>query len=94
MQYISHPEFTWEKLRTESPGKYEQPVSPVPDPDGWFHARIVIEEKKISVFVNDAAQPSLVVTPLGDRRGGMVGLWVDNGSSGDFANLKLMPKKS
>jgi hypothetical protein len=93
VQYISHPKFTWEKLRADSPGKYEQPVAPVPDPDDWFHARIVIEEKKVSVFVNAVAQPCLVVTPLSEGRGGMIGLWVGNGSSGDFANLKLTPRK-
>jgi hypothetical protein len=92
VQYISHPTFTWEKLRADSPGKYEQPVSPVPDPDGWFRARLVVDEKKVSVFVNDAETPTLVVTRLNERRGGMVGLWVGNGSSGDFANLKLSPK--
>ena len=93
-QYISHPKYTWQKLRSDSPGKYEQPVSPVPDPDDWFHARIVVEATKVSVFVNDATTPSLVVTPLSDRRGGLLGLWVGNGSSGDFANLKLTPGKS
>ena len=94
VQYISHPKWTWEKLRAESPGKYEQPISPVPDPDGWFHARIVIEAGKISVFVNHAETPTLLVTPLSDRRRGRVGLWVGNGSMGDFSNLTLVPKKS
>jgi hypothetical protein len=93
VQYVSWPSFTWEKLRQESPGKYEQPVSPAPDPDGWFRARIVIENRKVSVFVNDALRPSLVVTPLSDRRGGRVGLWVDTTSVGDFANLKLTPRR-
>lgn len=93
VQYISHPRFPWEKLRADSPGKYEQPVSPVPDPDGWFHARIVVEAQKVSVFVNDAKEPCLVVTPVSERKNGKVGLWVGNGSSGDFANLKLTPKK-
>lgn len=94
VQYISHPKFTWEKLRADSPGKYEQPVSPVPDPDGWFRARIVIEGQKVSVFVNDSTTPTLTVTTLSERRGGLVGLWVGNGSSGDFAELTLIPKKS
>lgn len=94
VQYISHPKFTWEKLRADSPGKYEQPVAPVPDPDGWFRARIVIEGQKVSVFVNDATTPTLTVTTLNERRGGMVGLWVGNGSSGDFAELTLTAKKN
>jgi hypothetical protein len=93
VQYISHPKWTWNKLRAESPGKYEQPVSPVPDPDDWFHARIVIEGQKISVFVNNAGSPTLLVTALSERRDGRIGLWVGNGSAGDFANLTIVPRK-
>src|SRR5688572_1960716 len=93
VQYSSHPKHTWEKLRGDTPGKDGQPVSPVPDPNDWFRARIVVETGKVSVFVNDAAKPALVVTPLNERRGGLVGLWVGNGSAGDFASLKLTPKK-
>jgi hypothetical protein len=89
VQYISHPTSTWQKLRTEHPGKYEQPVNPVPDPNGWFRARIVVASPKVSVFVNDAKEPSLVVNQLSDRKKGLVGLWVASG--GDFANLKIVP---
>jgi hypothetical protein len=92
VQYISQPEFTWEKLRAQFPGKYENAVNPVPDPDGWFHARIVVAGRQVSVFVNDAAEPTLVVTELSERRGGLIGLWVGNGSAGDFANLKITPR--
>ena len=91
VQYISHPTYTWQKLRTEHPGKYEQPVNPVPDPNGWFHARIVVASPKVSVFVNDAKEPSLVVEQLSDRKKGLVGLWVGNTSGGDFASLKIVP---
>jgi hypothetical protein len=93
VQYISMPTYSWQKLRTDSPGKYEHAVSPVPDPDGWFHARIVVEGRQVSVFVNDAKEPSLVVTELSDRRSGLVGLWVGNNSGGDFANLRITPKR-
>jgi len=91
VQYIAHPTYPWQKLREEHPGKYEQPVNPVPDPNGWFHARVVVASPKVSVFVNDAKEPSLVVTQLSDRKKGLVGLWVGNNSAGDFANLKIVP---
>lgn len=91
VQYISHPTYTWQKLRTEQPGKYEQPVNPVPDPNGWFRARIVVANPKVSVFVNDAKEPSLVVDQLSDRKKGWVGLWVGNTSGGGFANFKIVP---
>jgi hypothetical protein len=91
VQYVSQPTYTWQKLRTEQPGTFEQAVNPVPDPNGWFHARIVIASPKVSVFVADAKEPSLVVNQLSDRRKGLVGLWVGNNSGGDFANLTIIP---
>lgn len=93
VQYISQPQYPWEKLRSEFPGKYENAVNPVPDPDDWFHTRIVVADRQISVFVNDATAPSLVVTELGNRPGGRIGLWVGHGSAGDFANLKITPRR-
>ena len=38
VQYVSHPAYPWDKLRAEHPGKYEQAVTPVPDPNNWFQA--------------------------------------------------------
>jgi len=58
VQYISHPAYPWQKLRAEHPGKYEQAVTPVPDPNGWFRVRIVIASPKVSVFVEGANEPS------------------------------------
>ncbi len=89
VQYISRPTYDWQKLRAEHPGVYEQPVHPVPDPNGWFHARVVVAGAKVSVFVGDATEPSLVVTRLSQRTKGLVGLWVGNNSGGDFANLSI-----
>jgi hypothetical protein len=91
VQYISHPAHPWQKLRADTPGKYEKPVNPVPDPNGWFHARVVVASPKVSVFVNDGKEPCLVVDQLSDRKKGLVGIWVGNGSGGDFANFKIVP---
>ncbi len=92
VQYVSHPGFPWQKLRSEHPGQYEAPVIPEPDGDAWFHARIVIERPKVSVFVNGAATPALVVNELSDRARGSIGLWVGEGSGGHFANLRVTRK--
>jgi len=46
VQYVSWPDQTWEKLRTGHPGVYESTVNPVPDPDGWFHARIQVTTRR------------------------------------------------
>lgn len=91
VQYIAHPANTWDKLRAAHPGKYEQPVNPVPDPNGWFRARIVIASPKVSVFVDGAKEPCLIIDQLSDRKKGLLGPWVGNGSSGDFANLRIGP---
>ena len=90
VQYISHPTYTWQKLRAERPGIFEQPVNPAPDPNAWFHVRVVVASPKVSVFVGDAKAPCLVVTQLSDRTNGLVGLWVGNNSGGDFADLKIV----
>src|SRR5712671_389963 len=89
VQYVSHPGWPWERLRSEHPGEYEKPLVPAPDGDEWFHARIVVARPKVSVFVNGATQPSLVVNELSDRTHGSVGLWVGEGSGGNFANLRV-----
>jgi hypothetical protein len=91
VQYISHPDYPWQKLRAEHPGKYEQAVTPVPDPNGWFRVRIVVASPKVSVFVDGANEPSLIVSQLSARGKGLIGLWAGNYSGGDFANLKLIP---
>ncbi|MGA2383190.1 MAG: hypothetical protein ABSG61_07100 [Gemmatimonadales bacterium] len=92
VQYIAHPAFQWPRLRAEHPGVYEQPVHPVPDPNDWFHARIVVSGSQVSVFVDGATTPSLVVHRLSEHPAGLVGLWVGNTSGGDFANLRMLPE--
>ena len=91
VQYISHPTYTWDKLRNEHPGMYEKPVDPAPNPNEWFHARVVVAGPTVSVFVGGAREPSLVVKRLSERTKGLVGLWVGNGSDGAFANLSIRP---
>jgi len=92
VQYIAQPIYPWQKLRAEQPGKYERAIDPVPDPNAWFHVRVVVARPKVSVFVDDAKEPSLVVDQLSNRKKGLVGLWVGNNSGGDFANVKIVPR--
>ncbi len=89
VQYVSMPDHTWEKLRETYPGKYENKVDPAPDPDGWFHVKILVDGKKISVFVNNAQKPSLEVEKLSSTIKGGVALWAGNNSGGSFANLSI-----
>src|SRR5205085_9314712 len=87
VQYHSNPLYGWQKLRTEHPDQYEKAITPVPDPNGWFHLRLVVASPKVSVFVDGANAPCLTVDSLGGRKTGLVGLWLGNNSGGDFANL-------
>jgi hypothetical protein len=90
VQYISHPVYTWRKLRDERNGIFEKGlIVPAPDPNGWFHARIEVLKDVVRVFVDDDAEPSLTVNRLNDRKSGTLGLWVGDGSGGEFANLSI-----
>jgi len=92
LQYISMPEHDWYELRQNQPGKYENKLITVPDPNDWFHVNIEINFPDIKVFVNDDKNPSLAVSQITKRKNGWIGFWVGNGSSGDFKNLKIYPK--
>jgi len=94
VQFISHPAYTWQRLRTERPGQFEKAIDPPPDPNGWFHARIVLANSKVEVYVNHATTPSLVVDDLGDAKSGGVALWAGNGSDGAYANLTVTPNSA
>lgn len=94
VQYISHPEWPWQKLRAEKTGQYEKSIAPLLDGDAWFHAKIVVTARKVSVFVNGAKTPSLEVDRLTSRTDGKVAIWGgDAGDGGYFANLKVTPAK-
>jgi hypothetical protein len=87
-QYGAHPEFGFNRTRSESPEKYESYVDL--ETGVWTKFRIVIDGTKARLFVHDAAQPCLIVNDmkLGDSEGA-VALWVGPGTEGYFANLKI-----
>ena len=93
VQYVSQPTWPWPRLRAETPGKYEKPVLPIPDPNGWVPLRLVVTPTQVSVYANGGAEPDLVVQRLGNAKAGPVGLWVGNNSRGDFAELKVTPAR-
>ncbi len=89
VQYVSHPDNTWDILREKQNGKYEKAVMPAPNGNDWFHTKIVIQYPHVSVYVNGNPSPSLEIDKLNNRKTGKIGLWVGNGSDGDFANLQI-----
>lgn len=93
VQYIAWPKNTWEHLRKNSPGQFERTVTPVPDPDGWFHAQIEVTDTSVRVFVNHAKQPSLVVRRLSAADAPRaVGLFVDS-ADGLYADFTVSPNR-
>jgi len=89
LQYTSYPAYSWERLRADSPGKYETALMPAPKPNAWVHLRLSLRGTDLRIFVNGAAAPSLHVQTLGGRTHGGIGLWVGDLSPGDFANLTI-----
>jgi hypothetical protein len=87
-QYGSQPEFDFDRLRKESPEKYESYVDL--EPGAWTKYRIVVDGTKARLFVHGTTQPFLIVNDmkLGDSEGA-VALWVGPGTEGYFANLKI-----
>jgi len=92
IQYVSTPDFTWQKLRKEHPGVYENAIMPVPDPNGWFHASIVVDFPQIKVFINNSDVASFTVEQISTRKSGWIGFWVGSNSEGQFKNLKIVKK--
>ena len=89
VQYISHPEFGWRKLREAFPGKYETYVDLVPGE--WNKVRMEVKGDKARLYVNGAKQPTLIVNDLkhGASFKGALGLFINSGVVAHFANLRV-----
>jgi hypothetical protein len=92
VQYVSQPAYPWDKLREEQYGKYEKVIPAAPNPNEWFHVKIIVDYPHISVYVNNSKEACLSVDQLNDHQSGKIGLWVGNNSGGDFANLVITNK--
>jgi len=91
-QYISHPSWTWNRLRTETPSKYEAYVDITPDT--WTPIRIEVDGTKARLYVNGQSQPTLIVNDVksGPTATGAIALWIGPGTVGHFRNLVVTPK--
>lgn len=91
-QYISHPEFTWSKLRAETPSRYESYCDI--QPAEWIHVKIEVDGAKARLYVNGASQPTLLVNDVKTGAGGKgaVALWIEGSTVAHFANLKVTPR--
>ena len=87
-QYVSHPDFPWNRLRKENPGVYESYVDL--DAGAWTRIKIVVAGAKAQLYVNGAEQPCLIVNDLklGDSDG-QVALWTGSDTEAYFSNLAV-----
>lgn len=94
VQYISHPDFTWEKLRKGRNAVFEKEIINPPGAGDWFTMKLVVDGKTVKVYINNAAEPSLTVEKLNNRTSGKIGLFTADSSGGDFKTIKINYKKS
>jgi hypothetical protein len=90
-QYISHPAWTWNRLRQETPGRYEAYVDLVPD--AWTPIRIEVRGARARLYVNGETQPTLIVNDVksGEQGRGAIALWIDSETVAHFRNLRVSP---
>jgi hypothetical protein len=87
-QYVSEPEFPWQRLRQETPGVYESYTDL--EPGAWTHMKIVVAGVQARLYVNRAAQPCLVVRDMkhGETHG-HIALWIGLGTDAYFSRLTV-----
>lgn len=89
VQYIAHPHWPWERLRRESPEKYESYVDLVPGV--WTHLRIEVRGATARLFVHGQTQPTLIIHDVksGASGRGALALWIGPGTVAHFRNLQV-----
>jgi len=92
LQYFSFPDFDFDRLRRETPGKYESHADI--GLNEWIDMRIEVQGSQAKLFINDSTEPALVVNDLkhGEHLSGKIGLWVDVGTEGFFKDLIVSQK--
>ena len=88
VQYVSTPDYPWERLRKETPGVYESYADL--DPGAWTKMKVVVSGTKAQLYVNGADQPCLIVNDLklGETHG-QIALWAYGTTDAYFSNLKV-----
>jgi len=93
IQYYSYPDYKFDRLRKESPERYES-YSDM-EMNKWITLRIEVKDAQARLFLNNNKQPSLIVNDLkhGAGSSGAIGLWVEVGTEGYFSDLKVKEEK-
>ena len=87
-QYVSHPAYTFARLRKEAPERYESYVDL--EAGAWTRMRVEVDGARARLYVHDATQPTLVVNDLKlGADGGGIALWIGAGTEGYFSGLRV-----
>jgi hypothetical protein len=91
VQYISHPDWPWDRLRKETPSRYEAYVDLLPGT--WTKVKIEVRGDHARLYVHDNEQPTLIVNDVksGASAKGGVALWLGPGTVAHFRNLTIKP---
>lgn len=92
IQYVSQSKFTWKRLREERNGLFEKEIINPPNPNDWFTMTIVIDTKSVKAFINQDSKPSLMIEKLTERSNGKLGIFMGDGSGGDFEQITIESK--
>lgn len=86
-QYVSSPDWPWQRLRKEFPEKYESYVDLVPGE--WTKVKIEVRGSKARLYVHGNTQPTLLIDDVKTLTSGNVALWLGPGTNAHFTNLKI-----
>jgi hypothetical protein len=90
VQYTSAPDYDWYRLRREWPSVYESNAQLALET--WTKVRIEVAGRSAKLYVNGAANPSLVVDGLkGEDLRGAIGLWGYTDEEAYFSNIRITP---
>jgi hypothetical protein len=91
VQYASHPDWPWFRLRKETPSKYESYVDLMPGV--WTKIKVEVRGERARLYVHGQEQPTLIVNDLktGAQSKGGVALYIDRGTVAHFRNLRVEP---
>lgn len=90
IQYIAHPKYTWNYLRENRNAEFEKEIIGAPQPNDWFTMTLTIQNGTVKAYINDSTKPVLTISKLSNYHAGKIGLFVGDGSGGDFRKLTIV----